>query len=298
MKIKSIAVLVLGMMIGGGSAVLADPFSVPVATDLYNNNPVNGIPTPRSGTSGSHDLFQAANYITGKNVVNGFSSNAALDPNFIANDANWTMKNGFASFYLLGYSASNKNNLGYYLLVNGQPVKSNPLISGATGYGWAGDGSETLPLPGRDFSTSKGAVIGWYVDSFDWRSNFTTSTTYYSDPQFNSPSGYDHMVTYSLSGLAGKTLWIQPDYIGVPFQHTFTSNAYLIGFEDRLLGDHGTIINGTAYNTLGDDDYNDILILVDSTEIRPSSVPEPATITLVATGLAGLFLYRRRNRRS
>ena len=109
------------------------------------------------------------------------------------------------------------------------------------------------------------------------------------------------MVTYGMSGLGSMYV----DFTGTPELYTFSANSYLIGFEDRILDNYGG-----AYLTAGDDDYNDILMLVDlgaagsgiTAAMGPmgaaAAVPEPATLTLVVAGLAGICLYGRRNRRS
>ena len=73
------------------------------------------------------------------------------------------------------------------------------------------------------------------------------------------------------------------------------------GAECRF-ADYGAPYHGTA----GDDDYNDVLILVDMKPLAPLSVnnqamgpaavPEPATLTLVVAGFAGIVMYGRRKR--
>jgi hypothetical protein len=281
MKKQYIAVLALGLILGAVSSALASPFSNAVANDLYNGNTPNIIPTPQFTPGLGYDLFNAVNYLY-KN--NNLTKNEGLDTKLLAQDSTWEMTQGFGSLYVIGRTAMNVNDLGFYVLMNGVPVKSSILLHAPSGFTWYGDGTQANPFPGIDFATFSGNNFGWYITSTDW--NTGIPTTFYSDPQFNSDR-YDHMVTYSLSGLAGKSIWIEPDY-GIPYVHEFTANAYLIGLEDRKFGYYGT-------PTLGDDDYNDLLILVDATQMNP--VPEPTTLALVGVGLAGLWVAGRRSRR-
>jgi hypothetical protein len=305
MKTRGLGALVVGLALGLSTVAVAGPFSGPVTGDSYNSNK-NGVPTPNmtnitNSNGGPYDLFNAVNYLYGSNT---YESNSALDPLYYANDSTWVMNSGHAAVRQIGGTAKNSNKFGFfYYDANVQLKKSPALVNTGEIFQWAGAGTITNPFPGNDFSMTKGTTIGWYIESTDWKTG--TVTTFYSDPQLN-PDGYDHMVTYSLSGLAGNNDWIQLPYVltEIPFSTT----TYLIGFEDRLFGDYGGQFNGT----LGDDDYNDLLILIDSSGITPSphsiasaalssvapaAVPEPATITLMFSGLAGLFLYGRRMRR-
>jgi hypothetical protein len=282
MRITSIAILSLGLILGTGSAVLAEPFSNAVTNDLYNGNTPNRIPTPQFTPGLGYDLFNAVNHLYGTTAQ---TRNEGIDSKLLTYDATWKLAQGYGSLYVIGRTAMNVNNLGFYYLVNNTIVKSSSLLNAPSGFTWYGDGTVTNPYPGRDFYPP-GSNFGWYIDSTDWKTGKTS--TFYSDPQFN-PDGYDHIVTYSLSEMAGKSIWIQPDGGFPSFEHQFTANAYLIGFEDRMFNAYGT-------PTLGDDDYNDLLILVDGTQMNPV-VPEPATLVLVGAGLLGLWVTGRRSRR-
>jgi hypothetical protein len=249
-----------------------------------------------TSSGGPYDLFNAVNLLYGSG---SYTRNEELDSLFVDNDDKMVLNStGKANVYVIGGTAMNANKLGIY--INDLGVKSKPLAQYGEIFDWTGNGTQENPFMGVNFSYRGGAAISWYVDSTDWKT--AALATFFSGPQLN-VDGYDHTVTYSLSGLKNKSIWIKNN--NITQQHNFSENAYLIGFEDRGFGDYGGLTG-----RLGDDDYNDLIILVDATEMNPSTsapllaasaaapaaVPEPATITLVATGLAGLFMYGRRKR--
>jgi hypothetical protein len=291
MKMKSISVLALGFILGTASVALSDPFSTPMTNDLYNGNTPNSIPTPYFTPGIGYNLFDAANLL---NPGYGFQKNEDLDSKLFATDYSWKAVQGSTlSFFVIGYSAKNVNSLGYYVRDGNNIIKSTSLLSDVSGFGFVGDGqSQTTGFLGVDFIPFNN-TFGWYIDTTDWRTPHAV-TSFYSEAQLN-PDGYDHLITYALPELEGLSFYIK----GMTTPHMFTENAYLIGFKDRLFNLYSGY-PGYPNRTLGDDDFNDIMILVDSTEVNPALapplVPEPATITLVATGLAGLFLYGRRRR--
>jgi hypothetical protein len=295
MKMKSIAVLAMGLVIGTVSVALAGPFSPPVTNDFYNGNTPNGIPTPNA-TGLGYDFFNAANRLTGTSLT----KNEQLDAQLMPNGASWTI--GSANAFLIGKTAKNNNSVGLMTYTGGTHTGSNSLFSGVTGFGWSGAGTLASPYPASSFTPAIGDTVKGYMSSIDWREN--SEMFFYSDSLLN-PDGIEHMVTYSMRGMAGSKVW--GNFQGIVSEYTLSENTFLIGFEDRLLGDYGAPFHGTA----GDDDYNDVLILVDmlplssplrlssfliNQEMGPAAVPEPATLTLVVAGFAGIMLYGRRKR--
>lgn len=296
MKMKSLIILATGLILGSGSAALAGVggFSIPMTNDLYNGNTPNTIPTPYFTPGLKYNLFDAVNLLS-KGALT-LTTNQQLDPKYTALDNVWNLKSSTATIFVIGRSAKNQNDIGIYPLGGAaQP----PLLSGVTGFDFFGDGSLAKPFVGRDFTLLPNSDFGFYIKSWEWKTNFTTSTTFYSQPARN-PDLYDHIVGYTVGEMAeivGQKIWIQNG--GDLIEHTITDNALLLGLKDRVFNTYA----GWPYpGTLGDDDFNDIMLLVDSPDVlpipdpNPVTVPEPATLTLVVTGLAGLFFYGRRNR--
>ena len=124
MKMKSIAVLAMGLVIGTGSVALAGLFSPPVTNDLYTGSPTNFIPTPNA-TGLGFDLFNAANKLTGSSLT----ENRQLDAQLMPNGASWTI--GSANAFLIGKTAKNNNSVGLMTFTGGTHTGSNSLFSEA-----------------------------------------------------------------------------------------------------------------------------------------------------------------------
>lgn len=90
---------------------------------------------------------------------------------------------------------------------------------------------------------------------------------FHSDTADNA-DGFDHMLAYEGQG---DTIQILPFAAGV-----WGSNEYVLAWDDLYGG--------------GDEDYNDLVVLVES--VTP--VPEPSVLALLGAGLLGLGLSRRR----
>jgi len=106
-----------------------------------------------------------------------------------------------------------------------------------------------------------------------------------------SAGGLDHLMTFALPELAGRAVWIytdadrdgvlDPGEAASRVQYAFT-NPFLLTWEDLPF----------ANGVLGDDDYDDMIYLVDA--VGPRTVPEPATLALFAAGLVGCWMRSRR----
>lgn len=307
---KSLALLALGITLMSGGAAQAVQFSAAMVNDWYNGNTPNGIPTPQFTPDLGYDMFNAANLV---NFKFGYTKNENLDTfktavgsyqagdmRLVTQDHSFDVASGSTvSFFVLGMSAANTNNLGFYQrTTDGQTIIKTSLLTGVTGFQWTGSGAQADPFLGVTFtaptaySGGTATTLGWYVESTSWRDGSVKN--YYSETQLN-PDGYDHLITYALPELKGKTFWYK-DQNGNVASQVFSDNAYLIGFEDaiaRYVANYDTIV-------LGDEDYNDLLILVNSNFFTPSDkppvVPEPGTFVLLGAGLAGLWTMNRRKR--
>jgi len=318
MNRKSLAILAMGVILGTGGAAHALVFDAMMSETLkdingnpitYNGNAANGTPTPQM-TGTNMDFYKVVNTLNtnlnasttlGTPSTTPLTRNEQLDTALISTNSSFNSeKASQISFVILGSAAMNTNKLGYYLRT---PETSNPSIVkypsvGSTGQDFSMYGSGTAADPFNKVANfvAPANTMGWYIDSTDWRTGKTT--TYYSEAFLNA-DGYDHLIGYALPELAGLT-YTYADPSGGTLTHTFGANAMLIGFKDRSATASYNPLHPEYGTTLGDDDYNDVLILVDSSIITPSIkaplVPEPATIVLVGAGLAGLLVVRRRSR--
>ena len=264
MKLTTLALAFAGITLA--SSALAGPFSANVTNDAYQ--PIaNGIPTANDYNDGSPDLYEAANAVLGTSYTN----NHAMDSRFVAIDEVF-VGTGTHTVALIGLTAGNQNTLGVYTDL-GVGANRTAVLGPESGFGFTGNGSVGNPYTASSFSIT--GNFGWYLTS----ASGSSSNTFFSESALNvADQGLDHMMTFAMPELNGQSIFV--DYGSGATSYTF-ANAFLIGWEDLRLN------NGV----LGDDDYDDMIYLVD---FRPVSVPESSSLILMALGLLGLVACRRR----
>ncbi|MDO6762574.1 hypothetical protein [Agarivorans sp. 1_MG-2023] len=252
----------------------ATPYSSNVDNDYYHHD-VNVIPTARDHNDGVPDLFDAMNMLLGTR----YQSNAELDNRFVANDQLFVGE-GSQSVALVGLTAGNHNTLGIYTDV-GVGQEKTAILPSNPHYGFMGDGSANQPFAGVSLDIM--GEFGWYLE----QSGPVTYSTFYSENQLN--GGWDHTMTFAIPELNGQSRYL--DLGDGIIEYTF-SNAYLIGWEDLPFGFFEP-------DMLGDDDYDDLMYLVDfkpASINKPVDVSEPLSGVLLASGLLGCCWQRSKRR--
>lgn len=234
--------------------VAAQPFS-------DNLNDGDGTPTPTQKSGSENQIYENVNRIySAAGLGSPFLNNQGLDPFYAASDNHWIDLNGTIS--LIGIAAGDSNTFGVYTdLATGGDKTALFVQSGSQNF--QGAGTLIDPFPAKQTTAGQTSPVGFYLQ------DTSTNKTYYSDPTLNA-DGYDHMISYRLTDLIGKTIYINT---GSGVQAVTLQNPYLIAWEDRDIPG-------------ADEDYNDMVLLVD----KVSVVPVPASFVLFGLGFGGLGL--------
>jgi hypothetical protein len=244
-----------------GAVFAIDPGSVTAQPYSSKVNGVDGTPTPTQESGGEHQIYQNANRIySAAGLGSPFLNNQGLDSFYSTPDHHWIDLNGTIS--LIGIAAGDSNTFGVYTnLATGGDKTALFVQSGSQNF--QGAGTFVDPFPAKQTSAGQVSPAGFYLQ------DTSTGITYYSDPALNS-DGYDHMFSYRLTDLIGKTIYVK---VGTETQAIVLHDPYLIAWEDRNIPG-------------ADEDYNDMVLLVD----KACLVPLPGSFILFGLGFGGLSL--------
>jgi len=238
----------------------AQPFS-------NNLNDGDGTPTPTQKSGGEHQIYQNVNRIySAAGLGSPFLNNQGLDPFYATTDHPWVDLNGTIS--LIGIAAGHSNKFGTYSNLGTGDGKTQLFAPGG-GQDFQGAGTLIDPFPAKLATAGQTSPAGFYLH------DTTSGDIWYSDPALNSDQ-YDHMISYRLTALAGKTIHVNT---GSGVQAITLHDPYLIAWEDLKIAQ-------------SDEDYNDMVLLVD----KACLVPLPGSFILFGMGFGGLGLSALRRR--
>jgi hypothetical protein len=268
---KKLAIFLGIFLFLSASSVWAAPFTPSVANDVYGvaqGGTINAIPTANDTNDSGPDIYSAINTVLGTNT---YVHNYQVDSRFVQPDYVWQNLLSPAPVALVGLSAAYSNTLGFYTGL-GTGTGQTQLIAPVTGFSLTGNGTSASPFNGIVTESFPSAPFGFFLESVGGGA----TRTYFSESSLNA-SGLDHMMTFYLPELAGRTIYISDG--STTWAVEFTVNSYLLAWEDLPL----------AGGALGDEDYDDMMYLV----AKVAPVPEPTTLLLLGLGLIGMAGVRR-----
>jgi hypothetical protein len=242
------------------------------------------------------DINDAINLLLGTS----HARNTDIDAFYSTPDEIWTEGSGGTHVVLIGVTAANSNTIGVYTDLKtggGSGSVRTAVLGPESGFGFAGDGTMADPFPASVTTLAPGTAFGWYPNTVSGG----TSTNYFSESALN-PYGLDHMMTFDLTPLDGKTIYVTLPSAIDPIEITL-NDPYLIAWED-LPASWVSVPNKRHQQLkLGDEDYDDMMYImmyiVDRINIEPSPTPianpEPSTLavwSILGLTIAGACRYR------
>lgn len=269
------------------TGAMADPGPYDLTKCTDNNGGVYSACEAGNGV----DIFNSINKVfTDRSLASpGYTDNEGTDGlQYVAPNEFWSQLSADDSseFAFISITAANTNTLGVYP-AGGNAAADSTFFSlsfvAPTGL-FTGSGTNVDPYPGfinplanQDFG-------------FSLKSVGPSGATVFASEVAQNADGLDHMLAFQLSALSGQHIFVKidgnndgdlNDVEDTLVEVELTAETFLIAWEDLPQAQH-------------DSDYNDAVFLV--TKIKPSDnvVPEPMSMLLFGSGLAGLAATRRR----
>ncbi len=291
MKRLAVAITMAATFVLTTSGAMADPG--PYSPQCADTG-LGGVFTACQANNG-FDIFNAINKVfTDRGLASpGYTSNGDTDA------VQWTAPNEFwhqladtdsSDFAFISITAANTNRLGVYPVPGGTPGTATFFSLSFTGTQFTGSGTMADPYPGfvNPFANQDFAFA---LKSTPQNITLNNPEIIWSSDVSENVDGIDHMLTFDLAALAGQTLYIKVDGnndgdLNDPedvVKEIELINPFVLAWEDKKDG----------LSTF-DSDYNDAIFLV--TKIRPGEtvIPEPMSMVLFGSGIAGLVATRKK----